>query len=266
MLNEMEIETQKVRRDKDIVYSGSFIDKEYVLHVILSGSFTYQVNNRMYQIAENSLILIEPNNLHALTRLVDVDMVVVHFYDLSHSLDNLVLNDITVLPPELIPEINHLVRLLVKIWTKHREASKEIINGLVHTLIGYFISISSNAAEIQTEVPGQVNYHVFSKAIRYILQEFKRPNLTIKEISMEAGLSYNYFCSQFKEFTNETPLHFLNRTRVEYSKEILFNKKMNIAETAHQSGFLRPQQYCKVFRRMENMSPSDWLHKIDQCK
>ena len=299
----MDLETTLIRHDQGTPYPGSFIDKEYVLHVVRAGTFMYQVQNRVYRISPSSLILIPPNCLHALTRIHYVNMLVIHFYDHSHYLEQLNLNAVVHPGKQLFQQITQLCSLLVPFGTRGQEhvpkkqdarnnnllfeeqrnqetPRKEIresrqnkeemknrpcntitTDGLVQALIGYFIA-SEHAR------PGEshlfVNWRVIKKAVQYINQEFSRPELCIKEVSSTCGLSYNYFCTQFKTFTNETPLSYLLRTRIEFAKEALFNGSYNVAETAAISGFASSQQFCKVFKRLEQQTPTEWLNRKRQ--
>lgn len=280
----MDLETTYIRHDQGTPYPGSFIDKEYVLHVVRAGTFMYQVQNRVYRICPGSLILIPPNCLHALTRIHDVDMLVIHFYDHSHYLEQLSLNAVVHPGKAVFQQIEQLCSLLVPFGTRGKDpvpikqddhgeqktrnemdhnaqGNTVVTDGLVQSLVGFFIA-SEHARPEESRL--FVNWRVIKKAVQYINQEFSRPELCIKEVSSACGLSYNYFCTQFKTFTNETPLGYLLRTRIEFAKEALFNGSNNVAETASLSGFASSQQFCKVFKRLEQQTPTEWLNRKRQ--
>jgi AraC-like DNA-binding protein len=254
----MDIRVKFLRNDKGRTSQGSFIDPEFVLHIVFSGRLTFQIQERIYTIEQGDMILIPPNKLHAVINPVEVYMQVIHFYDHTNLLDGLNLD------PVLSPDayqffiIRGLSEQLGLIWDKGRKEDSLIADGLLHTLIGYFISL--NPAYSKRGAPGQhKNWKSIHRGVVYIQKHFQNKDLTIGHVSSQCGLSYHYFSTLFKEYTNESPHHYLIRTRLEFAKEVMFNGKCNISQAAEAAGFRSLSNFSKVFKQYEVVSPRDWL-------
>ena len=94
-------------------------------------------------------------------------------------------------------------------------------------------------------------------AVRYAEANFKRA-VPLGEIAKYIGISPNYLCRVFRKETGKTWVEYLNFARVSKAKELLSGTHKNMLEIAEASGFCSQITFCKVFRRMEGMSPSSF--------
>jgi AraC-like DNA-binding protein len=258
----MDIKTKLIRIDNGNASHGSFIDAEYVLHIILKGTFTFQSQQKSYSIEPKDMILIPPYKLHALNEINDVTMLVIHFYDHSSIIETYKLPTVVSINDLAFKQIKQLCFQLTQLLKESKEENEQICNGLIHTLIGCFIKYSNHHKKESNSNRQFYSWKSIQKAVAYIQENFTNPNITIAEISDYCKFSHNYFSYLFKEYTNESPHHYLTRVRLEYAKENLYNGKCNISEAAISSGFCNLQYFSKVFKKEEGISPSEWLKKI----
>jgi len=95
-------------------------------------------------------------------------------------------------------------------------------------------------------------------AINYIKNNFRR-DLTLDEITIEAGLSKYHFCREFKKATDLTPIEFINRTRCEFAKSLLETKKYTVNEISEMCGFSTSAHFSRTFRMFFNLYPSEFV-------
>jgi AraC-like DNA-binding protein len=258
----MDIETKLIRIDREQASHGSFIDPEYVMHIVFQGNFLFQNQQDAYSIESRDLILISPNKLHALHDVKEVDMMVIHFYDHTKVLEGLDLSHVISLDRQTFTPIETISTHLYNIWTSAKENTRFIIDGLVHTLVGYFIEYATHQ-NMKTKTHQQFfNWKSIQQAVSYIQENFTNSDISISEVSRHCQLSYNYFSFLFKQYTNESPHHYLTRVRLEYAKEQIFNGKYNISQAAQASGFCNLQYFSKVFKKHEGIPPREWLRKL----
>ncbi len=255
----MNLRVKIVRIDRGTPPPGSFIDAEYVMHVVFAGSFWFQSERDVYSIGPGDVILMPPNTLHALRRIEGIHMMVVHFVDLSHELDVRGYRQVISLAPDDTDFVRRLSEALSRDWQRNDGSSSVICEGLLHSIVGIFLENNERNGK---EVDGRARFKswkTIAAAVQIIRERRSDPNLTVREISGEVGMSYNYFCALFHSYTNETPLHFLNRMRIESAKELMFNRRHNATEAGLASGFRSLYYFSRVFRRYEGLPPKRWL-------
>lgn len=94
--------------------------------------------------------------------------------------------------------------------------------------------------------------------IRYIETRIDRP-IAIRDLADCIEVTPQYLCLLFKKSMKMRPMEYVNRERINRSKEIMFyesNVRMN--EIAKRVGFDSASYFSAVFRRMEGLSPEQF--------
>lgn len=91
--------------------------------------------------------------------------------------------------------------------------------------------------------------------IRYIRQHCHLP-LTIELLAKQIGITPQYLCLLFKKTLNVRPMEYVNRERINLSKELmLLEPGLKIGAIAKRTGFDHPSYFCTVFKRLEGLTP-----------
>jgi AraC family transcriptional regulator len=87
---------------------------------------------------------------------------------------------------------------------------------------------------------------------------------SIVEIARECGLSSGHFARAFKQSTGVPPYRWLTKMRVERAKELLKDRRCELADIALHCGFVDQSHLTRVFSRSEGYSPGRWrrLHRL----
>jgi len=99
------------------------------------------------------------------------------------------------------------------------------------------------------------------QSIGYIRNNFRR-ELTLEDISEQAGLSKYYFCREFKKATDLTPIEYINRTRCEFAKTLLESRRYSVAEVGEMCGYTTTAHFSRTFSNFFGMNPSDYQKQI----
>ena len=75
-------------------------------------------------------------------------------------------------------------------------------------------------------------------------------------------MSAFYFCKVFKSATGLTFTHYVARSRIERTKQMLLNPHTRISEAAYEAGFQSLSQFNRVFRRFAGESPTSYRARI----
>ena len=105
-----------------------------------------------------------------------------------------------------------------------------------------------------------INNHRLAFVINYIRKHLTE-KLTVEELSNIAYLSKAHFFRVFQNEIGMSPVTFINKQRVRFSKNILSNPKKTITDACYQSGFNNLNYYCKVFKSFEGTTPGSYKKK-----
>ena len=98
------------------------------------------------------------------------------------------------------------------------------------------------------------------KTLNYLNQHYPE-SLTIDKICQEIGFSKFYLCHEFKTATGKTIVDYLNFTRCENARYLLWTGDHNIHECAELCGFNSDSYFSKTYRRWMGELPSETLTK-----
>lgn len=101
------------------------------------------------------------------------------------------------------------------------------------------------------------NRDIIYKAINYIKNNYHNKNISLNDVANEIGLSPSYFSKLFKEELDLSYIEYLNKVRIEASKELL-QKEHSLAEIAQSVGFSDQSYFSKVFKKIEGIPPGRW--------
>lgn len=101
-------------------------------------------------------------------------------------------------------------------------------------------------------------YFKLKPLFEYIEQNYAAP-LTLDDLAEATGVTAPHLCNLFKKITNIRLFQYINSVRIKKSKELLHQyPNMQIKEVALLSGFEDAGYYCSVFKKLEQISPSQF--------
>lgn len=102
-------------------------------------------------------------------------------------------------------------------------------------------------------------YHQqIQKAIRFMLLNYMNPELNIRGIAQEAGLSQNYFCSLFKQNTGATANDYLMNIRMDKVCFYLKHSDLKLYEIARKVGIPDANYLNTLFKKRYGQTPTQY--------
>ena len=146
-------------------------------------------------------------------------------------------------------------------------ADLEVIFGLEYMHLGY-LKVASDINELNlcltkvldafVECPFSLknvkNRDVIFRAMNFIRNNFNK-GIALEDVSNEVGLNASYFSKLFKNETGESYTDYLNRVRVEGSKQLLSQSNFSLVDIAQLVGFNDQSYFTKMFKKVEGVSP-----------
>jgi AraC-like DNA-binding protein len=131
--------------------------------------------------------------------------------------------------------------------------SNQIVNYALSLLV---MEISQEFLEMRNIIKQNIPPHI-AKIMDWIRVNYYKL-LTVADIANEFGYNPDYMSALFKKSTGQTLIQFINRTRVDISKSLIINYDISIKEAAYSCGFSDEKYYMKMFKKFENMTPSQY--------
>jgi len=244
---------------------GSFLDPEYVFHYIESGYWSFRVHSRTYTIEPGNVLLIPPHVLHVVKPLQGENLVqyVIHFLSQQNTSDSL-----KKLPIALQVKASDQDRIknrfmdILAEWQCQDPGYTLVVSGMVTELLGIYMR--NAAAPLEFEHVSAQSWPQIESAVEYLQHNFENDALTIDHLSKAACLSLPHFCRIFKKHMGYSPHQYLNYYRIEKAREYLLSGKFNCSEVAEKTGFASIYVFSKVFKKIEGVSPTEWLKQAAQ--
>ncbi len=95
------------------------------------------------------------------------------------------------------------------------------------------------------------------KAVDYINANYT-DEITLEELCETAGVSKQHLCRLFRSALNSRPMEYIAKRRIQAAKELLSDTDKTIDEISEETGFCTGSYFCKLFRRYEGMTPSQF--------
>ncbi len=96
-----------------------------------------------------------------------------------------------------------------------------------------------------------------AKCVDYIDNNYAQA-ITMEELCEISGMSKQYLCRLFRNILDTRPMEYIAKRRIQAAKELLTGTKMSIEEITEQTGFCDSSYFCKLFRRYEGITPTQF--------
>lgn len=100
------------------------------------------------------------------------------------------------------------------------------------------------------------------KEIKEYIQEHSGEKLDLAEIAHVFNFNYNYISSYFSQHISEGFSGYLNKVRIEKACGLLKACKIPIADVGGQVGYSDHGYFCRVFKKITGMTPSQYRHSM----
>lgn len=101
------------------------------------------------------------------------------------------------------------------------------------------------------------------RMIEIIQHEYDKP-LSLDEMSKRFDLTSSYISRLFKKETGQNFKDYLTRFRMVKAKEMLLESNYNINEIALKIGYLNGDQFGRMFKQLEGMTPYEYRKKVKE--
>ena len=131
-------------------------------------------------------------------------------------------------------------------------------------IINFFVSIGRNHIESNIDNPyirsdkKREYIETFNEVLDYIDNHYM-DDLSLETVANTAGFSKYYFTRLFKQYTDTTFYDYLSYKRIRVAESLLSRPELSVTEIALQSGFSSISTFNRIFKKLKNCSPTEYV-------
>jgi len=235
---------------------GPAVRDHFLVHYVLNGKGTFQVNGKIYHLEKNQGFLICPGVISQYKADMEnpwsYSWVGFHGLKAEYYLKQA---NLSIENPVFTYDKDDFLKNCLNEMIKSKELSRgrEVkLVGLLYLFLHKLILNNENPPVPDRNTNAKEAY--IRKAIEYIEMNYAS-KLTISEISNYLGLDRSYFYSIFKYYFNMSPQEFLIDFRIKKACDLMHNNALSIGDVARSVGYEDPLLFSKVFKKVKGMSP-----------
>lgn len=97
------------------------------------------------------------------------------------------------------------------------------------------------------------------KIIRIVKEKIAEPDLSVENLSKNAGMSRVHFYRKITALTDQTPSEFIKTIRLKEAARLLAENRLTVSEIAYQVGFSAPSYFTTCFGKQFGLTPKEYL-------
>ena len=235
----------------------------------------YKVNQNIYHLEENDLVLIWPMEQH---EIIDADMknsVIIQFgNDFARSMFDVTrimhyFHDLHVIRRKNHPGISaKLCESIEEMKNIFRSKGRNRESRCIIELLNFMMLLDENRHELMADIGQEPSSALSDQTMKSLLEvtDHVKANLATEDISQaamaeRAGISKEYFSRIFKDLTGLNYTKWLNMIRIENAISLFENEDMKLTEIAMLSGFQSIPSFNRVFKELKGISPREYRNK-----
>lgn len=155
---------------------------------------------------------------------------------------------------------NSLWNLLLYLLEKYTNRDMAI------SLSKYFaIDIDRNSQAAFTIFTGQKD-HRDNEILQaqMMIEKVYTEKITVNDLADKVNISRRSFERRFKQATNNTPIEYMQRVRIEAAKRSFEGSRKNVSEVMYDVGYTDTKAFRDVFKRITGLTPVEYRNKYSK--
>lgn len=230
------------------------------LFFIVSGKGQFLIQDQVYPVDVNNLVIINPNVPHTEVSLnaQPLEYIVLGISGIDLATNENSNGQFCILDHFESADISSCFRNILREIELKKTGYEDICQAYMEILI---IRLMRN-----TDLSVQPESHIMSSnrqcaaVRRYIDLHFKEP-LTLEQLSAEAHMNKYYLSHAFKREYGVSPINYLISRRIDESMYLLSETDLSMSQIAQLLGFSSLSYFSQVFRRVYGSSPMEFRQK-----
>jgi AraC-like DNA-binding protein/mannose-6-phosphate isomerase-like protein (cupin superfamily) len=251
-----------------VVFSGTLhVDENWVSDVhmhnfceilyITAGEGVINIENKQYEIRAGDIVVYDSGVFHE-ERCKGGGLSMLFFAIDSLRIPGMA--DGCIVPIGACPVIesggyDDVLKVFLSVMVEELNKKKQYYKAISNSLAKMFCYYVLRLYGIKIENPEHTE--ISNKAKQYIEQNYQS-DINLDTFAGSIHISKYHFIRIFKEATGISPMKWLLFVRLSAAKNLLARTEMSIGEIAEAVGYKNAHTFSRVFRKSENISPSEY--------
>lgn len=227
------------------------------LFYIVGGKGQFLIQDQLYPVNVNNLVIINPNVTHTEVSLnaQPLEYIVLGVEGIELKASAAGNGQFSILDQFESVEVSGCLRNILREMELKNTGYEDVCQAYMEILI--IRLMRSTALAIPSE-PQTVSTNRQCAAIRrYIDLHFKEP-LTLELLAQEGHMNKYYLSHAFKREYGVSPINYMISRRTEESKYLLAETDLSLSQIAQLLGFSSLSYFSQVFRKTQGVSPMEY--------
>lgn len=244
---------------------------EIELSYCAEGSFRILVEKTMYTVHTGDLVVVPPMAAHEplaqdgsgkrMTIVVGPALLGEFFHLFKTICPDGAVFHLRLHESKVAAELEHILRETVGLLSEQEAFSNLLIKGNIFRMSGQLLRLLSQEEDFGQIAKTLRDTEKIEKALELIHEHFQE-RLDIDSVSSLCGYGRSNFCKIFKNIVGDTFHNVLNAYRIQIARMHLENGDMPIEEIAYQVGFADCKSFCRVFKKLNGETASDYRKRF----
>ena len=227
------------------------------LFYIVSGQGQFRIEDRLYPVGANHLVIINPNVIHTEVSLnaQPLEYIVLGIEGIELSINSNSNGQFCILDHFESVDISSCLRNILREMELKQTGYEDICQAYMEILV--IRLMRTIGVSIPDGPQNPVGHHQCAAVRRYIDIHFKEP-LTLDALAEEAHMNKFHLSHAFKREYGISPISYLISRRIDESKYLLAETDLSMSQIAQLLGFSSLSYFSQVFRRSQLMTPMEY--------
>ena len=230
------------------------------LFFIVSGRGQFLIQNQVFPVGVNNLVIINPNVAHTEDSLnaQPLEYIVLGIEGIELATTENSNGQFCILDHLESVEFSSCLRNILREMELKNTGYEDICQAYMEILIIRLMRTTSLSVQSGPQTVSGNRQCAFVR--RYIDLHFKEP-LTLEQLSGEAHMNKYYLSHAFKREYGVSPINYMISRRIEESKYLLTETDLSMSQIAQLLGFSSLSYFSQVFRRTQSVSPKEYRQR-----
>ena len=227
------------------------------LFFIVGGKGQFLIDDQLYPVDINTLVMINPNVTHTEVSLnaQPLEYIVLGIDGIELATSNTSNGQFSILNHYESMEISSCLRNILREMEQKNPGYEDVCQAYMEILI---IRLMRTTALAVPAEPQTVSTNRQCASVRrYIDLHFKEP-LTLEQLAEEGHMNKFYLSHAFKKEYGLSPINYMISKRIEESKYLLAETDLSMSQIAQLLGFSSLSYFSQVFHRTQDITPKEY--------
>ena len=227
------------------------------LFYIVGGKGQFLIQDQLYPVNANNLVVINPNIPHTEVSLnaQPLEYIVLGIDGVELAGNEISSAEFSILDQFESAEISGCLRNILREMELKSTGYEDVCQAYMEILI--IRLMRSITLAVPTEPQIVTKNQQCAVVRRYIDQHFKEA-LTLEQLAEEAHMNKFYLSHAFKKEYGVSPINYLISCRIEESKYLLAETDLSLSRISQLLGFSSLSYFSQVFHRTQGISPMEF--------